>query len=236
MIFKIKKSSRIILVLIFLIIFLMVLGGGIFLYFLNKKKSVQDNLPPIIKQMIVLNEDIEKTTSDIYNASGKLDSISMVQSRITDIESAIKLIGDLRQLVEENQIAIDRLTEFIEDHTSFVHRKNLLWVFAIKEFYTNHHVVQHHKSRVNYLAAFETLLKYTHTNFQNIMELQSRQHMRSYDVYYMRYRRAADSHNRFNKKRISFQTAFVEDHPEVTPFLPGAHHTGPFKFWDKFSF
>ena len=234
--FKIKKGKGTIWAIIFLVILSMGFGGGIFFYMSKKNKSPYDNLPPIIKKIIVLNEDIETTTIDIYNTSGKLSGISMVLSRITDIESAIKLIGNLRQLVEKNNTAIDGLIEFIDSKTDFIHRKNLSWVFAIKDFYMDHNVMQHHKSRVNYLAAFETLLKYTHKNFKNIMELQSQQHMKGYDVYYMRYRRAADSHNRFNKKRVAFQTAFVEEHPEVNPFLPGAHQTGPFKFWDKFSF
>ncbi len=64
----------------------------------------------------------------------------------------------------------------------------------------------------------------------------SKQHMMTYDAYYMRYRRAADSFNRFNRKRIAFQNQFVESHPEVKPFLPGSHHHEPFKFWDKFQF
>ena len=236
MIFKTKKGKGAVLKVIFGVIFSMVLAGGIFFYISDRKKITQDNVPPIVKQMIALNEDIKKSTIDIYNASGKLDSISMVQSRITDIKSTIELIGNLRQKVEENQKAIDGLIRFIEDHADFVHRKNLSWVFAIKKFYTDHHVIQHHKSRINYLATFEMLLKYTYDNFKNIMELKSQRHMRSYDIYYMRYRRAADSHNRFNKKRIAFQGAFIEEHPEVNPFLPGAHHLGPFKFWDKFSF
>lgn len=234
MFFKTKKGKRITLVIIFLVIVLMILAGGG--YFLNKKKSDSNNIPPIVKQIIALNEDIKKTTIAIYNTSGKLAGISMAQSRITDIKKAIELIGSLRQLVEENQNAIDRLLQFIDDNAGFFHRKNLYWVFFIKEFYMDHDVMQHHKSRANYLLTFETLLKYTYTNFKNIMELQSQQHMRNYDAYYMRYRRAADSHNKFNKKRIAFQTTFVEEHPEVNPFLPGAHQLGPFKFWDKFSF
>jgi len=232
---KTRKSKSRILSLAFLITFLMVLGGEFFLYIYNKKNP-EDMVPPVIKQIIQLNEDIKKTTIDLYNASGKLDSLSMVQSRITDIKSTIETIGKLRQLVDENQKAIDRLIRFTEDHEVFFHRKNLSWIFAIRDFYTDYHVVQHQKSRVDYFATFETLLKYTHTNFENIMELKSQQHMKSYDVYYLRYRRAADSHNRFNKKRIAFQMDFMEEHPEVKPFLPGAHQQEPFKFWDKFSF
>lgn len=235
LIFKTRKKKAGLLSAVVLLSFITCLGSEIFLY-TSRAERKPDILPPIIKQMLVLNENIKKTTEDIYAASEKLDGISMVQSRITDVKTAIDLIGELRHRVDENQKAIEELLEFIEDHGEFVRRKNLAWVFAIKDFYLDHDVIQHHKSRDNYLASFETLLKYTHANFQNIMELKSRRHMKSYDVYYLRYRRAADSHNRFNKKRITFQSAYVKSHPEVSPFLPGAHQMGKFKFWDKFSF
>jgi len=234
-VFKTRKKNSKILSIIIVMTFLMAMGSEIFLYS-RLSKNQEDVIPPIIKEMIALNEDIKKVTIDIYNTSGKLDSLSMVQSRITDIKSTIEVIGTIRQLVDDNQNAVDTLIRFIEDHSEYVHRKNLSWVFAIKDFYMSRPVIQHQQSLANYLATFETLLTYTYTNFQNIMELKSQQHMKSYDIYYMRYRRAADSHNRFNKKRIEFQTVFIEGHPEVKPFLPGAHHIGAFKFWDKFSF
>lgn len=234
--FKLKKGKGTMWAVIFLVILSMGFGGGIFFYLFQKNKNPYDNLPPIIKQMIVLNEDVKKTTIDIYTLSEKLTGISMVTSRITDIGSAIKLIESLRQLVEKNKSAIDRLIGFIEEHADFVYRKNLAWVFAIKKFYMDPHLEENHKSRMNYLASFQTMLRYTHKNFQNIMELQSKQHMKNYDVYYLRWRRAADSHNRVNKKQIAFLTSFLEAHPEVSSFLPGPHQTGPFKLWDKSSF
>ena len=142
----------------------------------------------------------------------------------------------MRELVDKNHQAIDNLIMFIDEHQTFFYRKKLEWILSIKEFYSNQFVVQHHKSQAQYLAAFEVVLKYTFKNFNNIMELKSQQHMKSYDVYYMRYRRAADAHNRFNRKRIAFQKEFTQAHPEVKPFLPGSHHHEPFKFWDKFDF
>ncbi len=233
---KLKKNTGLILSVLSILTFCLAAGAEIYLFLDHKKKAAEDTVPPIIKKMIALNEDVKQTTIAIYNASGKLDSLSMVQSRITDIKSTIKTIKTIRELVEENQAAIQRLIDFAESHEVFFQRKNLDWIFAIRDFYRDHNVIQHHKSRDNYLATFENLLTYTYKNFDNIMTHKSQQHMKSYDVYYMRYRRAADSHNRFNKKRIAFQNQFMEQYPEVKPFLPGSHHLGSFKFWDKFSF
>lgn len=203
---------------------------------LTKSTEEEETTPPIIKKVEELNEDIKKATIDIYNASGKLHSISMVQSRITDIKSSIATIEKLRDLEKKNQEAIDNLLEFIDEHQAFFLRKQMDWIFSIQLFYSDYYVVQHHKSRDQYLAAFEVLLKYTYDNFENIMDKKSAQHQQSYNVYYMRYRRAADAHNRFNRKRITFQKNFMKEHPEVKPFLPGSHHHEPFKFWDKFQF
>lgn len=236
LLYKTRKKKSIVLIAVFAITFCLAIGSEVFLYLSHKEKMAQDNVPPVIKKMLQLNEDIKKTTIDIYNASGKLDSISMVQSRVTDMKATLGIIGNMRELVEENHKAIDRLIAFAEEHEMFFYRKNLDWIFAIKDFYTDQNVIQHQKSRSDYLAAFETLLIYTFDNYKNIMELKSSQHMKTYDVHYMRYRRAADSHNRFNRKRIAFQNEFIEKYPEVKPFLPGAHQLEPFKFWDKFSF
>lgn len=229
---KTKKQKTILIAASVIVVLVTV---GIFL-FIQNSTEVDDNIPPIIKEMIRLNEDVKKTTIDVYNTSGKLESISMVQSRVNDIKKTIELIGEMRELVKKDQEAIARLIKFAEEHEVYFHRKNLSWIFGIRDFYTDYHVTQYYKSQSNYLRAFENLLVYTHNNFQNIMELKSVQHMKTYDVYYMRYRTAADKHNRFNRKRITFYKKFIEDHPEVSPFLPGAHHGEPFKFWDRFSF
>ncbi len=229
-----SNKKRLVLIGVTVAVLVAAIGAGFFLY--SHKKMPEDNVPPVIKKIIELNEDVKKTTIDIYNLSGKLESVSMTQSRITDLESTIDVITNMRNLTEENQKAIDRLIGFAQEHENYFYRKNLAWIFAIKEFYSDYTVIQHRKSRSDYLGAFETMVTYTYNNYENIMELHSSKHMKSYDVYYMRYRRAADSHNKFNRKRIAFQKEFIEKHPEVKPFLPGSHHLEPFKFWDKFSF
>lgn len=230
---KINKSK--LLVIVFCITFVIVMGAEVFL-FLGKNTKAEDTTPPIIKEVIALNKDVERTTIDIYNASGKLHAVSLAQSRVGDLQKAVEIIENIRGLVDENHKAIENLIEFIDEHQTYFLRKNLAWVLSIKAFYTDHHVVQQRKSQAQYLAAFEVNLKYTYKNFDKIMVDLSKQHMMTYDAYYMRYRRAADAFNRFNRKRITFQNSFVEEHPEVKPFLPGSHHHEPFKFWDKFQF
>ncbi len=218
----------------FFISFFAVAGTEYFLYTSNQKK--ENRPPPIVREMIRLNKGVKTSTIELYNASAKLQSLTMAQSRITDLKTALDLIKEVRQLIKKNQAAIDVLNAYIQKHDNYIKRKNLSWAFLIHEFYTDQTVTSHRHSRKNYLSAFEGMLQYTHDNFDNIMELQSSQHMANYDAYYMRYRTVADNHNRTNRKRIGFQKGFIQKNPLVKPFLPGAHQLGAFKFWDKFSF
>ncbi|MCP3943997.1 MAG: hypothetical protein GY710_21305 [Desulfobacteraceae bacterium] len=233
-ILKLKKGAVTIWLSIFFISFFAVVGTEFFLYTSNKKKP--NRLPPIVLEMIQLNGAVKASTIKLYNASAKLQSLTMAQSRITDLAKALDLIKKLRQMVEQNRSAIDRLIGYTHDHGEYLKRQNLDWAFLIHQFYTDPNVTQHHDSRMKYLAAFEAMLQYTYDNFDNIMELQSSQHMANYDAYYMRYRGVADMHNLFNKKRLDFQKGFIQNNPIVKPFLPGEHQLGDFKFWDKFSF
>jgi len=229
-----KKSTGTIWMAAFFITFFAVAGTEYFLYTATQKKK---NRPPaIVREMIRLNGEVKASTIELYNASAKLQSLTMAQSRITDLKTALDLIKNLRQLIKENQADIDSLTVYIQEHGDYINRQNLSWAFLIHRFYTDQNVKDHHHSRKKYLSAFESMLQYTHDNFDNIMELQSSQHMANYDAYYLRYRAVADRHNRVNKKRIGFQKGFIQKNPVVKPFLPGAHQLGVFKFWDKFSF
>jgi len=231
---KSKKSTGTIWIIAFFITFFAVVGTEYFLYTSTQKKK---NRPPaIVREMIRLNGGVKASTIELYNASAKLQSLTMAQSRITDLKTALDLIKDLRQMINQNQAAIDVLTAYIKERGDYLKRQDLSWAFLIRQFYTDHSVTDHRYSREKYLSDFEEMLQYTHDNFDNIMQLQSSQHMANYDAYYMRYRAVADMHNRVNKKRIGFQKEFIQKNPVVKPFLPGAHQLGAFKFWDKFSF
>ncbi len=211
-------------------------GIEVYLYKDYKENNKYSHLPPVVREMILLNEDVKNSTIALFQASAKLDSLGLAISRIGDLTTTLGLISKMREMIQENREDVDRLVGYIEDHGDYIQRQNLGWAFWISKFYKDRNVIQHHDSRLRYFAAFEDMLQYTHDNFDNIMELQSSAHMANYDAYYMRYRGVADMHNRYNKKRIAFQKDFVQEHPEVMPFLPGAHHLKPFNFWDKYSF
>ena len=231
---KSKKGPVVIWLVAFVLSFLAVGGMEFFLYSSTQKQT--NLLPPVVREMIRLNGGVKASTIELYNASAKLQSVTMAQSRITDLTKALDLIEQIRGLETKNQAAIHRLLTYTREHREYLKRQNLSWAFLINQFYTDQNVIAYSQSWEKYLVAFEDMLQYTHDNFDNIMELQSSRHMANYDAYYMRYRGVADVHNRSNKRRIDFQREFIQLNPVVKPFLPGAHQLGAFKFWDKFSF
>jgi len=231
---KSKKGAPVIWLAGFFLSFFAVVGMEVFLYTSTQQKK--NRLPPVVREMIRLNGGVKDSTIELYNASVKLQSLTMAQSRITDLSNALDLIKHLRLLEIKNQAAINRLLAYTQEHGEYLKRQNLSWAFLINRFYTDNQVIAYRHSWEKYLAAFEDMLQYTHDNFSSILELQSSQHMANYDAYYMRYRGVADVQNRYNKKRIDFQKEFIQQNPVVKPFLPGEHQLGAFKFWDKYSF
>lgn len=231
-IFKSRKESGIIIFMIFLTTFSAVAGLEIFLYANYMEKNKYSHLPPVTRQMIRLSEELKQSTLKLDKALVKLENLSKVESRVNEIKKTIEFIDQLRIIATENKEAVQRLVQYTADHKSFFSNHDLDWVFNIQKFYNNRDVIQHFKSLQDYLDNFEALLKYTFVNFYNITEYKSKEHLNNYDQYYLRYRRAVDSHNRFNVKRIEFQNAFLEKYPDVKPYLPGERQTDTFKLWE----
>ena len=76
LIHKTRKGGSTILIVIFFMTFFMAVGGEIFLYSSKRDKSEQDSVPPIIKQMLRLNEDIKK----VMDAEREFDYENLLES------------------------------------------------------------------------------------------------------------------------------------------------------------
>ena len=230
-IFKSRKESGIILFIVFLMTFSAVGGTEFFLYTKYMEKNRYSNLSPVIRQMIHFTEDLKITTVEFDKALVKLAGLSRVDSRIHEIKNTIDFIDEVRDIEDANKNAILRLEKYLYDYKRFFVKEDFLWLFKIQEFYDNHNVVIYYKKLKAYLDSFEDLLRYTYINFSHIKDLKTQEYLQNYDQYYLRYRRAFDSHNRFNEKRIDFKNKFIKKYPEVTPYLPGKRQTETFKFW-----
>jgi len=231
-IFKTRRESGIVLFMVFLTTFSAVVAGEFFLYSNYMEKNKYSDLSPVTRQMIRLSEELKTSTIKLDNALVKLENLSKVESRVHEIKKTIEFIDQLRIIMVENQDAIDRLVKYTSDYKSFFSGKDLAWVFNVQNFYHNRNVIQHYKSLEKYLYGFEELLKYTYVNFYNITEHKNPEHLKNYDEYYIRYRRAVDTHNRFNVKRIDFQNSFLEQFPDTKPYLPGERQTETFRLWE----
>lgn len=230
-IFQSRKAQGIIVFMIFLTSFSAVGGAEFYLYTNYMEKNRYSYLPPVMRQMTRLSDDLKASTDKFDNALLKLESLSKVESRIHEIKKTIEFIDEVREIENENKNAISQLEKYLDDYKDFFNHEDKSWLFNIQEFYNNYNVLQHYKSLKKYLDSFENLLRYTYVNFYNIKDLKTQEHLENYDQYYIKYRKAVDSHNRFNVKRINFQNQFLKDHPNMQPYLPGRRQTEAFKLW-----
>ncbi len=230
-ILKIRKEAGIIIMMIFMALFSAVCAGEIILYSIQKHNARFDSMTPFTREMIVLTENIKQSSSKLNNGLIKLEALSKVESRKSQLMETITFITYLRNVIDENQQAIDKMLAYAKNHKDYFQAKNLEWIFGIEHFYNNHNVIQHQKSLEKYLDAFEDLLRYTYTNFELIDVAKDPKYLKNYDEYYIRYRRAVDAHNRFNVKRLEYQNRFLEQYPELTPYLPGKAQPDAFRLW-----
>lgn len=231
-IYQSRKEEGMSLAVIVLSLFIVVAGAEIYLYSDYKEENKYAHLPPITRQMVSLANNLRKSTLNLDQGLVRLENLSKVESRIHEISKTIEFIGKLRVIMNTNRVAIEQLVQFTNAHQEFFLKKDLKWVFHIQHFYNNRNVTQHYKSLTRYLDSFEELLRYTYTNFYNITELKTPESLQNYDEYYIRYRRAVDSHNRFNVKRIEFQNDYIKKFPDVKSYLPGERQTETFRLWD----
>lgn len=230
-IFKSRKESGIIVFLIFLATFSAV-GASEFILFKNYlEEDKQSGFSPLTFQIIHLSEDLKQSTLKLDNALGKLENLSKVQSKLQDIRKAIVIIEQLKPIIAENQDAVNRLEKFTKNYHQSFKGRDLEWVIHIHNFYNDRAVIQHYKSLDAYLFSFQELLEYVHENYLNITEVKSQEQLKNYDEYYIRYRRAVDSHNKFNVRRIEFQNSYLKKYPDIRPYLPGERQTDTFRLW-----
>ena len=231
-ILKSRKANGLILCCIFGGCFALVVAGEIHIYSKMKEKYKYDYLPPVTRQLIRYSEILKLTTQNLDDDLVELEERSKVQSKADKLEQTIIFIGELRQAMHDNQAAIKQMVEFVDTHRDFFSQKDLQWVYEIQRFYSNRIVIAHFKSLQNYLDNFETLLLFCYQNFDLITKAESTIHLKNYDEYYLRYRRAVDSHNRFNVKRIQFQNDFLKRYPEIKAYLPAKRQTKAFRLWE----
>jgi len=226
-----KRRNGFTLFMAFLTTFCAVVAIEVILYAKFREENKYSHLPPVTRQMLWLSDDVKKSTIALDRALIKLENLSKVESRIHEIKETIRFIGELREIMVENQTTIQSLIKFTADYSDYFKKKDLEWVFRLQEFYNNRNVVLHYKSLVRYLDGFEALLRYTYTNFYKITDDKSKEALNNYDEYYLRYRRAVDSHNKFNVKRIDYQNRFLQEYPQVKSYLPGERQTDTFRLW-----
>lgn len=230
-IYKIRKQSGMLMIIIFIASFSAVCFTEWFLYVRYMEKNRYAHLSPLARQIVYLSDEVKKSTIELDNSLVKLENLSKVEARINEIKKTIAFIKELRILMMKNQTAIHQLVKLTTDHQSMFKTNEFEWIYNIQKYYNNRNVVQHYISLKKYLTEFEALLEYTYVNFYNIRDHKIEKHLKNYDEYYIRYRGAVDSHNRFNVRRIEFQNGYLKKYPNIKDYLPGERQTETFKLW-----
>lgn len=231
-IFKSKKTAGMILFMVFLASFSMVAGAEFYIWAQEKEKNKYAHLPPITSQVLRLCDTLKQTTNDLDAGLVKLENMSKVESSLEKVRQTIAFIKVLRITLARNQDAIERLAKFTTDYKDYFMKKELQWIYQVREYYTNRLVIRHFQSLETYLDDFNALLTYTATNFSHIAEHKDPASLKNYDEYYLRYRRAVDRHNAFNVQRIEFQNNYVKKYPAIKDYLPGERQTESFLLWE----
>ena len=231
-IFKSKKTAGMILFMVFLASFSMVAGAEFYIWAQEREKNKYAHLPPITSQVLRLCDTLKQTTNDLDAGLVKLENMSKVESSLEKLHQTIAFIKVLRITLAQNQDAIERLVKFTTDYKDYFMKKELHWIYQVRKYYTNHHVIRHFQSLETYLDDFNALLAYTAANFSHIAEHKDPASLKNYDEYYLRYRRAVDRHNVFNVQRIAFQNNFLRKYPDIKDYLPGERQTESFLLWE----
>lgn len=231
-IFKSRKTSGMILFMLFLTSFSAVVGAELYIWEYEKEKNRYAHLPPITTQVIRLCNNLKQSTADLDAGLIQLENMSKVESSVEKLQQTIGFISSLRLTLARNQAAIDRLVKFTTDYKAYFMKKELHWIYQVRQYYTNRHVIRHFQSLETYLDDFNALLTYTYTNFSQIADHKDPESLKNYDEYYLRYRRAVDRHNAFNVQRIEFQNNYVKKHPAIKAYLPGERQTETFRLWE----
>ncbi|MBU2431298.1 MAG: hypothetical protein KKH99_11465, partial [Proteobacteria bacterium] len=159
-IFKSRKEAGIVPFALFLSTFTLVVVAEFFLYGRYMEANKYSGMSPVVRNMIVLSDQLKDSTAKLDNALIKLENLSKVESRINEIKKTIDFIHQLRDIMKKNQEDIEHLKKYTSDYQQFFVKKDLEWVFDIQRFYHNRNVVNHYNSLEKYLFSFEELLKY----------------------------------------------------------------------------
>ena len=227
-IYRAKRFEGIIFFMLFMSSFSMMLAGEIVLY---KRSGLPEytNLPPVTRRVVEICDTLQETTQNVDYGISKLENLSKVTSTFSQVTAAQNYIPVLRQLIDESNKARDELIQFTTDHQSYLVKKDLKWVYHMRQFYTHPKVIRHDRSLNKYLDDFEAMLAYTSQNYNSLSNLSDTVHMKNYDQYYFRYRRSVDTHILYNNERLKFQDQFSEQYPEIKPYLPGIRPTNTFR-------
>lgn len=178
-------------------------------------------------------DELQRTTEEFDAAILQLEEMGRIVSGLDKIGETIEYIGVVRKASNKNKKMVSELIDYIAKYKGYFDKKDVKWVFLIKEYYNNDVIRLHLDSFEEYLDAFEDLLRFSYRNFYQISEIEDPKFLKNYDAYYLRYGRASQRFSKYNLSRNEYQKEFVSSHPKIAAYLPGVRQTDVFDIQEK---
>jgi hypothetical protein len=218
-------------VTLFYLCFTVVCGVEIHLFIQEKERLTVAAYSSLQRGKIHLGDKLKSSTRAFDLSIRDLECLSKTVSTRSKISQTLLSIETVRKRMIESQKDIDQFLSFAKDYKNSLQDEGFSDFLFVEEFFTSPAVRLYPKSLESYLVAFENLLIYTFDNFESINS-KSPPHLKNYDAYYMKYRRAVDKHNLFYAKRIEFQNTLLKKHPGLEQYLPEIKGTDFLKGWE----
>ncbi|MCG8564751.1 MAG: hypothetical protein MI747_06675 [Desulfobacterales bacterium] len=228
-IYKMKKMEGMMAFTLFVALFSLVCAGESLIWVRSIEAQKWASLPPVTRKILDICDRVKETNHEVDEVLIRLETISKVESTARQINDTLVFMEEVRETLTDNRDAIENLLEFTKAHGTYLDKKEMRWVYELKQFYTHPKVIRHDQSLKNYLKDFELMLNYANSYFYEISEIFDPAYMKNYDQYYFRYRRAVDRHIAYNSDRIQFQETFARKAPRIKEYLPGPRQTNTFR-------
>ncbi len=215
----------------FIISFILMITAEGFLWYRAYKENSFDRLNPIERTTVRLTQAIEENTAKLNKVMQTLDIKNNVASGKKEILIARDLISQANVLMKRGEMLTKKFVLFTTNYGPYFQKRKQLWAIELRNFYKSKSMAKYYATTHEYLNNFEQLLNYSQKHFDQIRSKKAKA-MKSYDQYFIRYRRGLNHYQLYSDRRMKVQKALVKKYPRLKPYLPEKSQTRAVKLWE----
>ncbi len=218
-------------IILFAVTFLLMVAAEGFLWNKAYKKTQFAHLNPVERTALRLTQAIQKNIEKSKEVMQSIDIKNTVASGKKEIIITKELISQANDLIRREEMLTKKFALLVTNYGSYFQKTHQNWAIELRNFYKSKTMTKHYEMTNNYLSNFEKLLNYTQSNFDAIRSKRSKE-MKSYDQYFIRYRRGLDYYQSYSDQRMKIQKKLVAKYPNLAPYLPGRAQTKAVNLWE----